>query len=184
MTKRRSLLPYFIVPAIPLLLPLFAMQAKVEGVGWSGSDYVIAYFLLVGAVFAYRLVTIKAAGRLSYHLGAALAVFAGLSLIWVNLAVGFIGNEDNPANLLYGGVLAVLAFSAALVRLEASGMSRALYVTAAAQFLVPLIAFLTWRPNFDVNVLMIFFLNGVWVLMFVVSALLFKLAAKTVDLAT
>ena len=27
--------------------------------------------------------------------------------IWMNLAVGIIGNEENPANLVYSGVLAV-----------------------------------------------------------------------------
>jgi hypothetical protein len=135
--------------------------------------------LLAGAGFAYRLVAIKAAGSLSYRVAAALAVFAGLSLIWVNLAVGFIGSEDNPANLLFGGVLAIGVIGTVIARLEAPGMSRALLATAAAQFLVPIIAFLVWRPNFDAGVVKIFLLNGFWVLMFVVAGVLFKHAAKS-----
>ena len=30
---------------------------------------------------------------------------AAFLLIWINLAVGIIGSEDNPANLMYGAVL-------------------------------------------------------------------------------
>jgi hypothetical protein len=40
--------------------------------------------------------------------------------------------SENPANLVYLGVLAVGAVGAALARLEASGMSRALFAMAAA----------------------------------------------------
>lgn len=177
MTKPRPLLPYFLVPALPLLLPLVAMLFSAEGVNWTISDFVSAYLLLAGAGFAYRLVT-NQAGSLAYRGAAALGVFAGLSLIWVNLAVGFIGNEDNPANLLYGGVLMVGVIGAVLARLAAEGMARTLFATAAAQFLVPIIAFAVWRPNFDANVAKIFMLNGFWVFLFVVSGLLFKQAAR------
>ena len=177
MTKSRPILPYIVVPALPLLVPLVAMLFSAEGVNWTVSDFVIAYVLLAGAGFAYRLVTSWTAS-LAYRGAAALAVFAGLSLIWVNLAVGFIGNEDNPANLLFGGVLMVGVIGAALTRLEAEGMARTLFATAATQFLVPIIAFVVWRPNFDANVVKIFMLNGFWVFLFVVSALLFRNAAR------
>lgn len=176
MTQNRPLLPYFLLPALPLLVPLVAMRFSSE-VNWTGSDFVIAYILFAGAGFAYRFATLNAGG-LTYRLAAALGIFAGLSLIWVNLAVGFIGNEDNPANLLYGGVLAIGAIGAVLARLQPAGMSRALFATAAAQFLVPIIAYLVWRPNFDANVAKIFFLNAFWVFLFVVSGLLFRQAAE------
>jgi hypothetical protein len=41
---------------------------------------------------------------------------AAFILIWMNLAVGIIGSEDNPANLMYGGVLAVAIVGAFMVR--------------------------------------------------------------------
>ncbi|MBA4137791.1 MAG: hypothetical protein C0518_10785 [Opitutus sp.] len=176
MTQSRPLLPYFVIPALPLLVPLVAMRFTSE-VNWTASDFVIAYLLFAGAGFAYRLVTTKA-GHLLHRGAAALGVFACLSLIWVNLAVGFIGNEDNPANLLFGGVLAVAALGAVLSRLESRGLARTMFAAGSVQFLVPIVAFLVWRPNFDANVMKIFFLNGVWVLMFAVSGLLFRQAAE------
>jgi hypothetical protein len=36
-----------------------------------------------------------------------LAVGTALFLVWSNLAVGLIGSENNPANMMYLGVLAV-----------------------------------------------------------------------------
>ena len=39
-----------------------------------------------------------------------MAIVAAFLLIWINLAVGINGSEDNPANLMYGGVLTVGVF--------------------------------------------------------------------------
>lgn len=176
MIPRRRLLPYFLVPALPLLAPLVAMRFTSE-VNWTASDFVVAYVLFAGAGFAYRFVTSRT-GSVLFRCAAALAVFAGLSLIWVNLAVGFIGNEDNPANLLFGAVLATGVLGAALSRFEPQGLARTLFATAAVQFLVPVAAYLIWRPNFDANVMKIFALNGVWVLIFAVSGVLFRQSAE------
>lgn len=182
MTTPRPVLPYLVIPALPLLVPLVAMQFSSE-VNWSPSDFIVAYVLLTGAALAFRFIT----GRLTtlpHRAAAALAVFAGLSLVWVNLAVGVIGNEDNPANLLYGGVLVIGLVGAALARLEAAGLARVCYAMALAQFAVPIIAFVGWRPNFDVNVALIFALNLVWVMMFTVAGLLFRPAGASADSAT
>lgn len=176
MTSPRPLWPFFVLPALPLLAPLIAMQFSAE-VQWSPFDFIAAYVLLTGAGLLYRVATHRA-GNLAYRAGAALAVLGGLSLIWVNLAVGFIGNEDNPANLLYGAVLAVGLLGAVLARGEPRGMSRTLAAAAAVQFAVPIVAWLVWRPNFDARVGLIFFLNSCWVLLFVVSALLFHQSAR------
>ena len=58
----------------------------------------------------------------------------------MNLAVGIIGTEDNPANLMYGGVLAVGIVGAIIARFQPHGMARALVATALAQALVAVIA--------------------------------------------
>ncbi len=177
MTPARPLFPWLLVPALPLLLPLVAMQFDTE-VDWSPFDFVVAYVLLAGASLAFRLVASRANGA-AYRGGAALAVLGGLSLIWVNLAVGFIGDEDNPANLLYGAVLATGVLGAVLSGLEPRGLARTCYAGAAVQFLVPIVAWVVWRPNFDANVGLIFFLNACWVLLFTVAGLLFARAART-----
>lgn len=181
MTQRRPLLPYLVLPALPLLVPLVAMQFTAE-VQWSPFDFVAAYLLFAGASLLYRIATHRA-GSLAYRAGTAVAVFAGLSLIWVNLAVGFIGDEDNPANLLYGAVLAVGLLGAIRARGKAAGMSRTLYAAAAVQAVIPIIAWFGWRSNFDENVTLIFFLNGCWVFLLVVAGLLFRNAAEATNRA-
>ena len=42
--------------------------------------------------------------------------------IWVNLAVGMIGAEDNPYNLLFIGLLVAVALGGFAVRLKPSAM--------------------------------------------------------------
>lgn len=171
-TSSRPLLPYFLVPALPLFVPLVAMRFTAE-VNWTVSDFVVAYVLFAGAGFAYRFATHRAVS-LAYRAAAGLAVFACLSLIWVNLAVGFIGDEDNPANLLYGGVLATSAIGAVASNFAARGMARTMFAAATVQFLVPIVAWFIWRPNFDASVAKIFFLNACWAFLFVLSGLLFR----------
>ncbi len=172
----RPLLPYFLVPALPLLVPFVAMRFTAE-VNWTLSDFIFAYVLLAGAGFAYRFATHRA-GTLTYRIAAGLAVFGCLSLIWVNLAVGFIGDEDNPANLLYGGVLVTAAVGAVWANFRAAGMARAMFAASAVQFCVPIVAWLVWRPNFDTDVAKIFFLNACWAFLFLLSGLLFRNSAR------
>ena len=78
----------------------------------------------------------------AYRAATAVAVAAAFLLVWMNGAVGIIGSEDNAANLLFAGVLLVGLLGAALARLRARGMARALAAMAAAQALVPLVAWL------------------------------------------
>jgi hypothetical protein len=55
-------------------------------------------------------------------------------------------------------------------------MARALSVTAAAQFLVPIVALMLWRPDFSPGVVQVFGLNSAFVLLFAGSAVLFRRA--------
>ena len=48
----------------------------------------------------------------------------GLLLIWMNLAVVLIGSENNPANLLYLGVLCIAILGAFIARLQPRGSCR------------------------------------------------------------
>jgi hypothetical protein len=159
------------------MIPAAAMLFKVEGWAWSPADFVVMWVLLAGAVGAYKLVASKAPNGV-YRVAASIAVTTGLVLLWVNGAVGLIGSEDNPANLMYAGVLAIGLVGAALARLQPAGMARALLVTAAAQFLVPVIALIVWRPDFSPGVAQVFGLNFGFVLLFAGSALLFRHAGN------
>jgi hypothetical protein len=119
----------------------------------------------------------------AYHAAAGLALTAALILVWVNGAVGLIGSEDNPANLLYGGVLAVGIIGAGIARFRPHGMARALFATALAQALVPVIALTIGKPQVTsaealLGILGVLGLNAFFILLFVGSALLFRRAAR------
>jgi hypothetical protein len=174
--NKKSFLPVVLVPSCVLMIPAAAMLFKVKGWAWDAADFVAIWVILAGAVLAYKFVASKAPNG-TYRVAVAIAVVTGIVLIWMNGAVGLIGSEDNPANLMYGGVLAIGLIGAAIARLEPSGMARALSVTAVAQFLVPVIALIIWRPDFSPGVVQVLGLNFGFVLMFAASALLFRHAA-------
>lgn len=121
-----------------LALPAVAMRFTPE-VTWTASDFAVfgAMLLVAGGVVEGAL---RASGRFGYRAGAAIAAGTGFLLLWVNLAVGVIGREDNPLNWLPIGVLAVAAVGAAMARFRAAGMARAMAAAAVAQALVAVVA--------------------------------------------
>ena len=112
------------VPTVLLIAPAVAMQFTGE-VQWSAFDFLFAGVLLYGAAGTADL-TMRKSGSAAYRLGVGLAVLVSFLLIWVNGAVGVIGNEDNPANLMFLGIIAVAAAGSVIARFEARGMARAM----------------------------------------------------------
>jgi hypothetical protein len=174
-TKRLSV--WAAVVALILMVPLVAMQFTDEVI-WTLFDFVFMGALLFGTGLAYELVARKA-GTIAYRVAVGLALAAAFLLVWINGAVGIIGSEDNPANLLYGGVLAIGFIGAIVARFHPHGMARALFATALAQALVPVIAFIIWKPSFAEapGILGVFVLNAFFAMLFVGSALLFRRAS-------
>lgn len=163
--------------ALILLLPLLAMQFTTE-VAWDFADFMIFGALLAGAGGAYEL-AMRVSGHRAYRAATAVALAAAFILIWINLAVGIIGDENNPANLMYVGVLAVGIIGAIITRGQPRGMARTLSVMAFAQALVPVIAllFLKIAPISGPAGLIILVLNIGFIILFVGSALLFRRAS-------
>ena len=124
-----------------LLIPAIAMRFTAE-VNWTASDFVVMGLLLASVAGAYEFLARKAPNW-TYRAAAAVALLAALLLVWVNLAIGIIGSENNDANMMYAGVLAVAVGGACLARFRSPGMARAMAATAAAQVLVALIALAT-----------------------------------------
>lgn len=117
-----------------LVLPWVAMQVTAE-VAWSLGDFVLFGAMLAVACGAFELAA-RMTGSRMYRAAVGVAAGTAFLLVWLNLAVGLIGSEDNPANRMYAGVILVGMGGALLVRFRASGMVWVLVATAAAQGLV------------------------------------------------
>lgn len=178
---RRQMMYVALATASLLLVPLVAMQFTPE-VQWSPFDFIVMGILLFGTGLTYVLLS-RLSDSLAYRFGIGIAVLTGLFLIWVNLAVGIIGSEDHPANMLYVVVLFVGLLGAGFARFRARGMARTMFAVAIAQFLVPLVAFIVWRPVLDdpPGLAGVFLLNAGFSVMFTVSGLLFRAAAEKGD---
>ena len=112
----------------------------------------------------------------AYRLAVGFALTAAFLIVWLNAAAGLIGIEDDdPANLLYVGVLVIGFIGAVIARLQPRGLARALFVTALAQALVGAIAL--EMPNTAGSV-QILILHAVFVTLFAGAALLFRYAAR------
>jgi hypothetical protein len=177
MTLTQSITRLALATAFLLLIPLVATQFTQE-MAWTLEDFVLAGVLLFGTGLVYVLVARKW-NNTRYRLAVGLAVMAGLLLVWGNLAVGFIGNEDNPANLLYGGVLAVAFIGALAARFRPRGMAHAMFAAALVQFLVPLVAAAIWRPEVNLGMVQVIALNTVFAMLWVGSGVLFRRASAT-----
>jgi hypothetical protein len=162
--------------ALILMLPWLAMQVT-DQVRWDLADFGAAGALLVGTGLMYELAARKA-GNVAYRAAVGVALAAALLLVWINLAVGIIGEPDELANVMYIGVLTVGIIGAVIARLQPHGMVRALFATALAQALVAVIALIFGLGSPVSGALEILALNGFFVALFVGSALLFRYAAR------
>ena len=126
--------------ALLLSLPAIAMQFTSD-VDWSASD-----FIVMGALLATIGLTTEFLVRRSvstaYRIGAVIAMATAFLTIWVNLAVGMIG-DDNPYNLLFLGVLGVAVAGSIFSNFKPAGMARTMFATGAAQALVAAFGFTT-----------------------------------------
>ena len=172
----RSVVGVALATAFILLLPLLAMRITDE-VTWDLADFVIAGALIFGTGLTYVLAARKA-GNTAYRAAVGVALAAGFMLVWVNLAVGVIGTEDDPANSMYVGVLAVGIVGAIVARFRPHRMARALFATALAQASVAVIALIFGLGSPWSGPVEILAVNGFFVALFVGSALLFRYAAR------
>ena len=158
--------------AVILLIPLIARFP------WTPSDYIFAglVFGIVGGTFE---LAVRRSGNIWYRSGAAVALGTAFLLVWINGAAGIIGNEDNPANLLFLGVIAMALAGAIAARFEPAGMARAMTVAGVAQAGTALV---TLRYGLGANEPPAF--PGVWMLIlgfaaaWLFAAALFRRAAQ------
>ena len=157
------------------LLPLVAMQFTDE-VNWTAFDFVFWGGMLLVACGVYEVATRISPSRW-YRAGVGAAVVGGFLVVWVNGAVGMIGNEDNAYNLLFLGAIVVGAIGALIAWFRPGGMAWALYATALVHGLVSVVAIAAgWDMRGAVRSLF-------FVLPYLFSAGLFRQAARSMRAA-
>jgi|SoiMethySBSTD1v2_1073268.scaffolds.fasta_scaffold10115_8 hypothetical protein len=188
MQNNKSLIRIALVTGCILLVPLLGNLFM----GWNWPPFAFPLWgaLLFGTGLTYELVARKG-GTTAYRFAVGIACTTGFVLVFINAAAGIIG--DGPVNLMYLGVLAVGFVGALIARFQPRGMALALFATALAQMLVPVIALAIWKagwqallidpnsphPPFHPGIAPVFGLNAVFAVLFVGSALLFRHASAT-----
>lgn len=162
--------------ALVLLSPLVAMQFT-EEVAWDLADFAVFGAMLAGAGLTFEL-AVRTVSNKAYRAAVGVALAAAFLLVWVNAAVGIIGTEDNPANSVFGGVLAVGIIGSAIARLQPLGMMRALFATAVLQASVAVIAAIAGIGHPDSPPLEILGVNALFTMLWLISAWLFRKAAR------
>lgn len=160
-----------------LLLPLVAMQFTTE-VNWTFGDFLFAA-MMFGLVGLTLELAVRASRSWFYRGGVAAAVGASFLLTWSNLAVGFIGSEDNSANALFFAIPAVALLASALTGFRAAGMVWAMVAAALVQIAIPL-AIMGFGLGDPVHIRPIEFpiATGILAALWLTSAALFRQAAR------
>jgi hypothetical protein len=160
--------------AIPIALLMIPWLAHFP---WTAADFIVAgaIFAIVGGSFE---LAVRASGHRSYRAGAAVALGTAFLLVWIDLAVGIIGNENNPLNLMFFAVIAAAIVGSVAARFQAKGMARAMTVAAALQGLIGVAVLINgWGasepPALIGVVILILFFAATWLL----SAFCFRKAA-------
>lgn len=117
--------------AMLMAVPVIAMRVS-EQVAWEPGDFLFLAILviLMGAALEGAA---RVSERKAYLAGVTLALFTAAVQIWINLAVGIAGSEDNRINLIYLAVVLVAALGALIANFSARGMASAMVATAVAQ---------------------------------------------------
>ena len=155
--------------AFLLLLPAVAMRYTSE-VDWTAGDFVVMGVMLFLACGAYEL-TARLTGNTAYRAATGIAIGTAFLTVWVNGAVGMLGSEDNPDNLLFGLVLLVGLVGAIVARFRPPGMARAMEAAALVQAAMTVYALVGGYREVVLHV-------GFFVIPWVASAQLYRKATR------
>lgn len=165
------------IPTALLIAPAVAMRFTAE-VQWTAFDFVFAAALLYGTAGLIDL-AVRKGGNTAYRFGAGLAVLVSFLLVWINGAVGVIGSEDNPANLMFIGIILVAIAGAVIARFEARGMARAMLVAFALNAAIAVAApVFGWGADEPPGTIGLVMLIAVFAAMWGLSSALFAKAAR------
>lgn len=181
MARRKGVIPWRIlgwgVAVGLILLPLAAMQFTSE-VNWTLSDFIAAGLMISLSGGALEM-AVRTSRNPWARAAAAVMILTSFLLIWVNVAVGFLGKEGNPANIMFLLVVGIAVGGSIATRLRPAPMVRAMLAAALAQVSIAGIGFAAgwaspgWDGVYEVVMGSTLF-TGLWL----ASAALFSNAAK------
>lgn len=119
--------------ALLMLAPAIATRLS-DGMQWDAGDFILIGAMLLAGCGLFELLMRKT-DSWAYRAGALVALAAAFLTFLAAGSVGLIGSDDEPANALYLGVIALGAAGAAVARLRPRGMARAMAAAAAANVL-------------------------------------------------
>lgn len=158
-----------------LLAPLVAMLFTDE-VNWTLGDFVFAAVLIGATGLAFEL-ALRACASLMFRAAAALTLGTTFLLIWVNAAVGIIGDSANAANLLYGLIVAIVVLTTIASGFAPVAMSRATAAAAVVQGMITIAAVLTGWGEPASSPVELVAINGFFIVLWLSAMLLFRPAA-------
>ena len=143
-----------------LILPAVAMRFTPE-VSWTASDFIFAAIILaalgIGGEIALRV------GRDAPHRsGIGIAALGGFLTVWINGAVGMLGSENEPTNLIFIAMVGVAIVASFLVWFRPSSMRWIMAVLSAGQFMVGIAAGLWTMPGHAVEWGVLGFFALIW----------------------
>ena len=176
-TVTKRFIVWAVVVVLILMITLTAAMHLTDELQWGE---VVAYgvILLVAGGFYELWQWLKT--RISVYRFAFGVGLAGVLLLgWVSGAVGIIGSENQPVNLMYWAIPVALLTGALISRFKPRGMARTLFVVAIVQLLVPVTALIispevSWG---NAGVIGVFVFNAIFAVLFAGSGLLFLRAA-------
>jgi hypothetical protein len=167
---------WVLVTAAVLAVPALLMALNIgvpdpgsgtDGVNWGPMDFATIGVLVLASGLLYEYASSRG-GSTAHRLAVGIAVLAGLGLIWVNLAVGFMDVES--ANLMYVLVLFVALVGTAIGRFEPRHAAVAMFATAAAHAVVAAIGLIAdLGPTLPAD--------AFWIAGWVAAGLLFRQAS-------
>lgn len=161
--------------AILLLATPFVAMRFTSEVNWSPGDFIFAGGLLAVIGGALEL-AVRASANHSYRIASGLALLGTLFVVWVNLAVGIVGSEHHPANLLFFGALLVGIVGSLIARFRAAGMAITMVATAVSLWLAFAVAAFAPSDEPLVSHGVEFVGTSLFALLFLGSAALFRAA--------
>jgi hypothetical protein len=155
-----------------LFVPLAAMRYTDE-VRWTSLDFAVAGFMLFSAGLAFMRIVRRSHDPV-YIAATALAVGTPLLLTWANLAVGIIGSENNPLNVMYVAVPIIIVAGAAFTRASPAGMVRVLRLSALTQVMIAIVALIAALGDPSSAPLEIVVVNAWFMALLLASSLLYR----------